>query len=296
MRLVHLAWLLPLAACGWAGCTGATDPAAPPGGDPDASVVRPDARVDPSDASAPDATSDGPAPLDAARDVRVRDAALQDAAAAYAAIENLSDNALRAALLDLVDGHVSLGYDAARDAMFGITATFDVRSGNLECVYTGRLTPPNGTRTPGGFNTEHSWPQALGASQEPARSDLHHLFPTDDNANNARGNYPFGDTDCTTTCTYQNGGSKLGVRTGGTEIVFQVRPQRQGDIARAQFYFAVRYGLNIPPTVETTLKQWHAADPVDSVELSRNSGIEQLQLNRNPFVDRPDFVAKISDF
>lgn len=285
-RHAHLLWLL----LAWAGCS---DPAqqqqsAAPPSDPET----PSAAETDAGQAADVATADGTPAADAGADARAR----IDAAAAYSALDGLTDVALRQGLYELVKDHTSLGYDAARDAMFGITSQFDVHGGSLECIYTGRQVAPNGTRVPGGFNTEHTWPQSLGASQEPARSDLHHLFPVDDNINNARASFPFGDTDCTTSCSYQAGGSKLGIRTGGAETVFQVRPERRGDIARAQFYFAVRYQLNIPATVEQTLRTWSTADPVDTLEQDRNDAIEQLQRNRNPFVDRPDFIAKISDF
>jgi endonuclease I len=286
-RHAHLLWLL----LAWAGCS---DPAQQPAtGAPPAVEPGPSGSADPDAGGMADVTtSDASRAADARADARAR----MDAAAAYAALEGLTDGALRQGLYDLVKDHRSLGYDAARDAMFGITSQFDVHGGSLECIYTGRLVAPNGTRVPGGFNTEHTWPQSLGASQEPARSDLHHLFPVDDNINNARASFPFGETDCTTSCAYQAGGSKLGIRSGGAETVFQVRPERRGDVARAQFYFSVRYQLNIPGTVEQTLRAWSAADPVDTLERDRNDAIEQLQENRNPFVDRPDFIAKISDF
>ena len=41
------------------------------------------------------------------------------------------------------------------------------------------------------MNTEHTWPQSKGATGA-AKSDLHHLFPTDSKANSIRGNHPFG--------------------------------------------------------------------------------------------------------
>lgn len=178
--------------------------------------------------------------------------------------------------------------------MLGLTG-FDVTGGMIECVYTAQKVAPDGSRAPGNFNTEHTWPQSLGAGSEPARSDLHHLFPVDELANNARGTLPFADTDCTTTCSYNNG-SKRGPLSGGSGDVFQVRTARRGDIARAIFYFAVRYQMSVEAFEENALRAWHDADPPDATEQSRNDAIEALQNNRNPFVDRPDFVARITDF
>ena len=44
------------------------------------------------------------------------------------------------------------------------------------------------------------------------------------------------------------------------------------------------------------LRGWNLADPPDDLERGRNAAIEKLQNNRNPFVDRPDFVDRISDY
>lgn len=216
----------------------------------------------------------------------------------YAAVESLQDTALRDALQAMTaNGQISLGYDGARDAMLGVTGSFDLVGGMLECIYTGRKVSPDGTRTPGGFNTEHTWPQSLGASAEPAHSDLHHIFPVDESANSARANLPFGDTDCMgSACSFGAGGSKVGPISGGSLSVFDVRAERRGDIARALFYFAVRYQQHIDADEENALRAWNDSDPPDAIEAARNDAIESYQKNRNPFVDRPDFVARIVDF
>jgi deoxyribonuclease I len=78
--------------------------------------------------------------------------------------------------------------------------------------------------------------------------------------------------------------------------VFEVRPLRRGDIARAIFYFAVRYQQTVAPEQEAALRSWHDADPPDATEQARNDAIAGLQKNRNPFIDRPDFVARITDY
>jgi hypothetical protein len=43
----------------------------------------------------------------------------------------------------------------------------------------------------------------------------------------------------------------------------------------------------------STLLDWHISDPVDSFEMNRNHIIYSYQKNRNPFIDHPEFVAKI---
>jgi endonuclease I len=52
----------------------------------------------------------------------------------------------------------------------------------------------------------------------------------------------------------------------------------------------------IPDDVEATLRTWHEEDPVDQDERTRNDNIDRAQHNRNPFVDLPELVNRISDF
>jgi len=240
-------------------------------------------------------------------------------------LAGLSGDDLRAALLARFTGHTILGYEGVGTARQVLFAVVDAREGRLECIYTGRTvaaenagaaplgtepgpsidtTPnadcrwPDGSLVIGGcvFNAEHSWPRSQGADYPPASSDLHHIFPTYDNANNQRGSHLFGETVCAgTACPWSEAESELGDRADGQKV-FQVRHRFRGDIARAQFYFAVRYARNIDATVEGTLRAWHVEDPPDATERARNALVETYQHNRNPFVDRPDFVGGISDF
>lgn len=218
----------------------------------------------------------------------------------YSEIEHLRDEALRAALLARVDRHNSLGYENAKVALFGDglgDGGIDVRDGGVECAYTARTFAPELLDRTGGYNVEHSWPQSEGASEPVPRSDMHHLFPVERGWNSARGTLSYGNTDCVATaCRRFEGGSEIGPRIGGAEFVMEVRPERRGDIARAHFYFAVRYALPIPNAEESALRRWHHCDPPDALEQDRNDAIESQQGNRNPFVDRPEFVDYITDF
>ena len=57
------------------------------------------------------------------------------------------------------------------------------------------------------------------------------------------------------------------------------------------FYFAIRYGHTIDTEQATFFREWNDIDPVDSAELLRTGAIEEVQGNRNPFVDHPEFIA-----
>ncbi|MDX9720591.1 MAG: endonuclease [Myxococcota bacterium] len=237
----------------------------------------------------------------------------EELAAFYVTLESLDEAALRDALLDYVDEHIALGYDAARDQIYGENGGvgIDLHDGVFECIYSGRTIEPDGTTYPKGtctlpdgeqescsFNTEHTWPSsALVPPDEPTgRGDLHHIFPCWSEANNRRSNFNYGEPNCTPpTCNWDANGSYLG-RNDDDELVFHVRLARRGDVARAQFYMSVRYQLPIAAEVEDILRQWHLDDPVDEREFERNNAIEALQQNRNPFIDRTDFVDLLSDF
>ena len=201
----------------------------------------------------------------------------------YDPCNGLEDEQLKRALLQLVQDHVSVGYQRAQDLVF---SDIDNVDGYVECVYTGRKLKTSGEPNASDMNIEHSWPQSLGATGI-AKCDMHHLFPTDSRANGLRGNNPFGDVDHP---SWEQGGSKT------DKEVFEVRPEQRGDTARGMFYFSIRYNKRIDPKQEEVLKRWHKEDPVDADEKKRNDRIHNFQNNRNPFVDKPELVDRISDF
>ena len=89
----------------------------------------------------------------------------------------------------------TLGYNNARDVMYSI---IDLNNDNtLKGVYTNYTITIDPTQDPRpqtnalNMNCEHSWPQSMGASSEPQKSDLHHLYPCRGNVNSSRGNKPF---------------------------------------------------------------------------------------------------------
>lgn len=200
----------------------------------------------------------------------------------------MSNDNLRSCLYSKINNHDGLGYDNAKDAIFG---DIDHHDGYVECVYTGRKSYIDRPDTDG-MNTEHTWPQSLGAGSEPARGDMHHLFPTDSGANSRRSNYPFG---VVVESSWEEGGSKLGYDENSIRV-FEPRDEQKGDTARAIFYFSVRYKLDISYYQEQALKKWNHEDPPSEYEKVRNEAIYDYQDNYNPFVMRPDFVDLIEDF
>jgi deoxyribonuclease-1 len=214
----------------------------------------------------------------------------------YDGTRNLWGEDLKDALTSIIDDHNSLGYNTARDHMYGEIDNVD---GWVECVYTGRTAFFN-TRagaTANGFNCEHTWPQSFSDEAEPMKSDLFHLYPTDETANNKRGNLDFG---VVVSPTWSVGGSKLGTDSEG-QTVFEPRDVHKGNVARTHFYYIIRYDGNYNEYVdsekmESHFRVWHESDPVDSAERQRNEDIYALQYNRNPFIDHPALVDRISSF
>lgn len=195
--------------------------------------------------------------------------------------------ALTATLTALTDG-VSCIYSRSREAMF---LSIDLDGTEVECVYTGRRVAITGSPPDEeDMNVEHSWPQSEGADEEPAKCDLHHLFPTDHDANAERGNRPFGVV--SGTVYWSEGGSQMGLDASGDEV-FEPRDEQKGDTARAMLYFALRYGHTLSADMTALFLTWHEADPPDAAEHDRNGDIQRFQDNANPFVACPDLPARV---
>ena len=217
----------------------------------------------------------------------------------YRNAEGQQGQALLRSLAGIVSRHKELGYDRARDVMFADVDDLDDND-IVECDYTDRqLSQVNDRRSAyrdgKGFNAEHTWPQSKGAVGV-AKSDLHHLFPTDCEANSRRSSLPFGKV---VKVEWTDGGSKLGTDARGV-TVFEPRDEQKGNTARALLYFYTVYGqyadLQNFRYEEDTLKAWHLADPVTAEDRARNDAVYLYQGNRNPFVDRPEFVAAVGAF
>lgn len=201
--------------------------------------------------------------------------------------------------------HISLGYRGAREVLFGrLHLEQDAKGYYVKDVYCNNIyredSPnigklgPNKIPNQNVLNCEHTWPQSkfIGGKQSGVqKADLHHLFPSESKANAVRGNYEFrdvdGESDVKSLCEASKSNSKHN---------FEPPDEHKGNVARALFYFAVRYGGQISQDQEETLRRWHNLDPVDGEERERNEGIYELQNNRNPFIDYPELVERISDF
>lgn len=221
----------------------------------------------------------------------------------------LKDEALKTALYSLISAKQTvLGYDGARKILFGrLYLKNDGSKNYIEDVYcqkkfdakagVGPDAIPDGNMV----NCEHTWPQSkfTGAfPKEMQKSDLHHLFPTDSRANSIRGNDDFTDVAsdngvlATDNCTI----SKYGSSATSSNEGFEPPLVHKGNVARAIFYFSVRYKISIPKNEEEVLRRWNDLDPVDQDEIDKNEAIQTVQGNRNPFIDFPSLVQDINKF
>ncbi len=248
----------------------------------------------------------------------------------YDGTSGLTGYALKTKLHEIIsNGHLDRGYGGLWNAYkVGDLDKFYENDNSILDIYSEKplstdsysYTPGNnqcGSSTPasegGCYNREHLFPQGFFNEDAPMKNDYHHVRPTDNVVNGKRSNYPFG-TVGNATWTSTNG-SKLGISNfpgyGGT--VFEPIDEFKGDVARSLLYFITRYedrvqnfetsDVNNPQDGTRTrvfeqwyinlLLNWHQKDPVSAFEIARNNYAYTYQGNRNPFVDRPEFVSMI---
>lgn len=207
--------------------------------------------------------------------------------------------------------HISLGYDRARIYLLGNFYLIDNGGGDygIKDVYCDKVrtsaefagsSSPAPNTIPGGaiVNTEHTWPQSRFTgryNREMQKSDMHHLYPTDNQLNSIRGNNPFGEV-TQDKMTLKCRASRFGRSTRGSSDVFEPPKNHRGNVARALFYFSTRYETPIDANQEATLRKWSKEDPIDHEEINRNEYIFKMQGSRNPFIDFPELEDSISDF
>lgn len=226
----------------------------------------------------------------------------------YDAIDGKSGAALESAIKALAEGHTRVTYNTKTWQAFektdvrtidGREVWWDMYSNNI--VYL----PDHAS-----LNIEHcvanSWWGGKSGSAD-AYADLFHLNPSDQNANNKKGNYPPGVV--ADARLLDNGLFKVGTPAegmgGGAGSVFEPSDEYKGDFARAYFYVFTAYeGISwedqygyiydtdgkLEQWAVDLLLEWHRTDPVDSKEINRNEEIYKLQGNRNPFIDYPGLV------
>jgi endonuclease I len=207
--------------------------------------------------------------------------------------------------------------ERCKDIEGGISDIFNYKA----CFTRGT---PHGT-TLGTLTREHIWPKSwweCGNSclEQEAFSDLHLVFPGEATGNNQRHALPYGvvlentDTNDETLIGWMKGPC---VQNSNRKCI-EPPPEWKGVLARATLYVSVRYrnifkypcesstglcatniavqGAHLNEWFEDTLREWHHNYPITDAERKRNEAVYQLQGNRNPFVDHPEYVGMIQNF
>ena len=144
------------------------------------------------------------------------------------------------------------------------------------------------------YNCEHVVPQSSFAKKEPMRGDLHHLFTCESRCNSFRSNTPYYEFNDDRAVMQDCGRSEPGVAGR-----FEPRSGK-GAVARATMYFLLRYpGMIGDESRELQAERlpillaWHEAEPIGEWERHRNAAIFEIQGNRNPLIDNPQWASRI---
>lgn len=224
----------------------------------------------------------------------------------YNNTEGKTGDALKSALHSIISGHIDYSYTNSRYLMNFCDAD-PANPGNVILFYTQR-SQKNDTYGTGAndINREHVWAKSHGsfADIRPMDSDVHNLHPADASVNQIRSNRDFDKVAPNGTQIAEAPGTWY--NTNAWEPADAVK----GQVARTILYMDVRYegtngeidltaanGVGTYPQPKhgnlQTLLEWHRQFPPTDFERRRNERIFNMQLNRNPFVDHPEFVDLI---
>lgn len=230
----------------------------------------------------------------------------------YTSIDGVKGGAtLKTALYNLIKDHKKISYGSGAEKTWGAFYTTDavVENGQRRVLdmYSNekRYFGSKGSAV-SGMNIEHSVAKSWwGGAQNNAYCDLHHLNPSDQNANSRKSNYPLGEL---TSVSWDNGVTFVGKANidGNSQNAYEPCDEYKGDFARVFMYMFTCYQdltweytwMNYEKSTYPTLKpwavelllKWHKQDPVSEKEVNRNNAVYAVQGNRNPYVDFPQLA------
>ncbi|MBK6836405.1 MAG: endonuclease [Bacteroidetes bacterium] len=235
----------------------------------------------------------------------------------YNSAQGLTGQPLKTALHNIIKNHTVVSYNGLWSA-FNTTDKksngkiwdiySDIPSGTPAYQFT-YSSDQCGNYTAEGdcYNREHSWPQSWFNSVSGPQSDLFHIYATDGYVNGQRSSWPFANNG--TIFWTSTNGSTLGIATdlGYNGSAFEPIDEYKGDLARSYFYMSTRYESEdagwttsaatnlstILPWQLNVLIGWHHFDPVSTKEINRNNAIYNLQDNRNPYIDNPQWADSV---
>jgi len=229
----------------------------------------------------------------------------------YANALTAADDALRSAInKDISKDHKKLTYSEVWTVLTHSDED-PADSGKVIEIYSGRsigkgLNAGKIGNSGNAWNREHVWSKSHGfpSQDQYGYTDAHHLRPADASINSERSNLDFDLGGIAITEAPEN---------AKDSDSFEPRDEMKGDVARMMFYMDIRYAgsasdktpdlilVDYTNTVSgspefgklCTLYMWHQADPVSDWERNRNNIVFEYQGNRNPFIDRPEWVQQI---
>ena len=185
--------------------------------------------------------------------------------------------------------------------------------------YTGedRDKGSGGTEEGQKYNREHSIPKSWwGGATSNQGADPFIVVPADKFVNNKRSSYPLGKVSRAKYSSY-NDYSKLGeadTSYGYSGTVFEPNDDVKGDLARIVFYSIAKYessykwtsgsgsvvysgdmnkNFGLTDYAVKLFTEWHEMDPPDEWEINLNNRLYEIQGNKNPFIDHPEYVNAI---
>ena len=230
----------------------------------------------------------------------------------YTSVDGIKGGAtLKTALHELIKNHKVISYGSGESSTWGAFYTTDaaVENGQRRVLdmYSNekRYFGSKGSAV-NGMNIEHSVAKSWwGGNKNNAYCDIHHLNPSDQNANSRKSNYPLGEL---TSVSWDNGVTFVGKANidGSSMNAYEPCDEYKGDFARVFMYMFTCYQdltweytwMNYEKSTYPTLKpwavnlllKWHKQDPVSEKEVNRNNAVYAVQGNRNPFVDYPQLA------
>ena len=159
-------------------------------------------------------------------------------------------------------------------------------NGNIASFYT--------KTTSSGFNREHVWPNSHGGDE--VEDDILHTRPTISSENSSRGNsfYVEGISHSSNGWDPYTAGYDAACRGECARIIlYSVVACNKFTLSDANSHSTSNSNPDNMMGNMNTLIKWHFDYSPSVYELNRNNGAEYLQGNRNPFVDHPEYVARI---
>ena len=176
-----------------------------------------------------------------------------------------------------------------------------------------------GTKEGQKYNREHSIPKSWWGGTTDTGSqgaDPFIVIPADKFINNKRSSYPLGKVAKAKYSSYEDF-SKLGEADksyGYSGTVFEPNDDVKGDLARIVFYSIVKYktaykwtsgsgsviysgnenvNFGLTDYAVKLFTEWNEIDPPDEFEIQMNNALNDIQGNKNPFIEHPEYINLI---